>query len=92
MLDESVGNEWVSRRDPRIRRPISSLGITNAEGVPYLAPEVQLFYKAKQPRPKDEIDFAAVLPHLSSEQREWLSVSIRTSYGDEHPWREHLHS
>jgi hypothetical protein len=92
MLDESVGNEWVSRRDPRIRRPISSLGITNAEGVPYLAPEVQLFYKAKQPRPKDEIDFAAVLPLLSTEQREWLSASIRTSYGDEHPWREHLHS
>lgn len=91
MLDESAGEEWVSRRDPRIRRPISSLGLVGAERVPYLAPEVQLFYKAKQPRPKDETDFTAVLPLLGVEQREWLDAAIRTCYGREHVWRERLH-
>jgi hypothetical protein len=92
MLDESADDEWVSRRDPRIRRPISSLGFTSAEGVRYLVPEVQLFYKAKQPRPKDEVDFAAVLPLLGAAQREWLSSAIRTCYGEDHPWRNHLRS
>jgi hypothetical protein len=91
MLDESAGEEWVSRRDPRIRRRISSLGLVSAERVPYLAPEVQLFYKAKQPRRKDEIDFTAVLPLLGIDQREWLDAAIRTCYGQDHAWRERLH-
>jgi aminoglycoside-2''-adenylyltransferase len=90
MLDESVGEDWVSRRDSRIRRRISSLGLVNEEQVPYLAPEIQLFYKAKEPRPKDELDFEAVLPLLGIEQREWLRASIQTCYSEEHPWRERL--
>lgn len=57
MLDLSHGSDWTSRRDPRVRRPVVGLSLTTAEGVPYLAPEVQLFYKAKAPRPKDEEDF-----------------------------------
>jgi hypothetical protein len=50
MLDECVGTDWVSRRDRRIRRPVDGLGSITDEGIPYLAPEVQLFYKAKDPR------------------------------------------
>ncbi len=30
MLDESSGNDWVSRRDERIRRPITSIGLVTA--------------------------------------------------------------
>uniref|UniRef100_A0AAU3IEY2 Amino acid transporter n=1 Tax=Streptomyces sp. NBC_01393 TaxID=2903851 RepID=A0AAU3IEY2_9ACTN len=36
MIDESRGQEWVSRRDPRVRRPISTLGMASADGVPFL--------------------------------------------------------
>ncbi|MGW8629405.1 nucleotidyltransferase domain-containing protein, partial [Streptomyces albidoflavus] len=55
MLDEAQDGHWVSRRDPRVRRPLDTLGATTAEGVPFLAPEVQLHYKAKARRPKDFI-------------------------------------
>lgn len=81
MLDESDGEDWVSRRDARVRRPIAELGRVSPDGIPYLAPEVQLFYKAQQPRAKDEIDFAAALPLLSSAQRAWLVNAIDKTYG-----------
>jgi hypothetical protein len=34
MLDGSSGNDWVSRRDERIRRPITSIGLVTARGIP----------------------------------------------------------
>ncbi|WP_351232821.1 hypothetical protein [Streptomyces sp. NPDC002133] len=64
MLDEAEGTQWASRRDPEVRLPIDRLGRTSKTGVPYLAPKVQLFYKAKATRDKDETDFEAVLPLL----------------------------
>lgn len=90
MLDEAVGNEWVSRRAPGIRRTIDSLGAISVDGIPYLVPEIQLFYKARQPRSKDHCDFAAALRVLTSHQREWLIAAIRVSYGENHPWQSRL--
>ncbi|WP_405607205.1 amino acid transporter [Streptomyces sp. NBC_01511] len=89
MLDESHGRQWTSRRDPRVRRPVGGLGATSAEGAPYLAPEVQLFYKAKEPRPQDEEDFAAVLPLLTDDRRQWLADAISLAYGTR-PWLARL--
>ncbi|MFC3494460.1 NUDIX domain-containing protein [Glycomyces rhizosphaerae] len=89
MLDEADGEEWVSRRDPRIRRPIAEIGRTSADGLPYLAPEIQLFYKSHGLRPKDEEDFAAVLPVLTAEQRQWLRGTMTKAYG-QHPWLDRL--
>lgn len=85
MLDESEGTDWVSRRDPAVRRPIAQLGRT-AGPVPYLAPEVQLYYKARARRPKDERDFAAVLPLLDPAARSWLATRL----APDHPWRARL--
>jgi hypothetical protein len=90
VLDESDGADWVSRRDARVRRPVASLGAVTAEGVPYLAPEIALFYKANVLRPKDETDFAAARPLLTSGQRAWLRDAIGLTYGPEHPWRARL--
>ncbi len=88
MLDESDadGDVWRSRRDQRITRPIADIGNRTAAGVPYLRPEIQLFYKAKGRRPKDDADFGAVLPMLSEDQRTWLRDVIVLTYGDGHPW------
>lgn len=93
MLDESQGTEWVSRRDARVRRPIGALGATSAAGVPFLVPEVQLYYKAKSLRPKDEVDFAAALPVLDGTQRQWLIEALTRTHGRRadgrarvHPW------
>lgn len=85
MLDESSGETWISRRDPGVRRPIASLGRTSAAGIPFLRPEIQLFYKARARRPKDDVDFAAVLPVLTGDEREWLAEVITRTHGP-HPW------
>jgi hypothetical protein len=89
MLDESDGGDWVSRRDAGLRRPIASVGQVGRDGVPHLSPDIQLYYKAKQPRPKDEVDFTAVLPFLTETQRRWLGAALAHSFG-EHPWRSRL--
>ncbi|MFI0218257.1 nucleotidyltransferase domain-containing protein [Streptomyces lydicus] len=73
MFDEADGDEWVSRRDSRVRCPLAQLGRVASTGIPYLSPEVQLFYKAKNVREKDQLDFERVLPHLDAGQRAWLA-------------------
>jgi hypothetical protein len=90
MLDDATDSEWVFRRNPAIHRPIAELGTISDDGIPYVAPEVQLLYKAQQPRAKDEADFTAVLPVLVAEQRNWLSSAIQVCYGIDHPWQSLL--
>lgn len=91
MLDESDGNDWVSRRDPRIRMRLADTRRVSSSGIPYLAPDVQLFYKSRSPRPKDEHDLQAAIPHLGPAQRAWLHDAIaRTS--PSHPWLGRLTS
>ena len=57
--------------------------VTNsAWGVPVLAPEVVLYYKALERRPQDELDFAVLEPQLSDEQASWLRDALfRTQAG-----------
>jgi len=86
MLDKADGDEWVSRRNPAVRREIALLGGVSADGIPYLAPEVQLFAKAHRTRPKDEVDFAAALPMLDAAQRRWLAAALEK----DHPWLDRL--
>ncbi|GLX04889.1 amino acid transporter [Microbispora sp. NBRC 16548] len=89
IFDEASNGQWISRRDPGIRCPVTEIGKVSPDGIPYLAPEIQLFYKARQPRPKDQIDFLAILPHLTTSQRRWLSEALAHSFGT-HPWQERL--
>ena len=85
MLDESDGDCWVFRRAHSIRRSLSSLTRVNASGIRYLAPEVQLLYKAKAVRPRDQADFDRVVPRLDTVARSWLCDSLAlTSPG--HSW------
>ena len=83
------GATWIFRRDSRIRLEAASLRSRTADGIPYLQPEVVLLFKAKAVRPKDEMDFAAVLPHLESSRRLWLRDAL-TLVHPEHPWLESL--
>lgn len=90
MLEESDGDTWLFRRDPRIRRPLDTIGVA-ADGFLRLAPEIQLLYKSKAPRPVDELDFTQALPLLTPTQRLWLTEALATAYGP-HPWRARLNS
>lgn len=90
MLAEADAERWIFRRDPSIGGPLAQLSCHTADGIPYLAPEVQLLYKANDaPRPKDEADLVAVLPHLDSERRAWLEAALRR-YRPHHPWLARL--
>ncbi|MEU8322719.1 hypothetical protein AB0C33_30540 [Nonomuraea sp. NPDC048881] len=50
MLDESAEDEWTHRRDPRIRRPLTTLTIMR-DDLRHLALEVRLLHKSTAPRP-----------------------------------------
>jgi hypothetical protein len=83
MLDDGDERHWRSRRNGLVTRPIDEVGLRSPEGMPFLAPEIQLFYKAKAPRPKDWLDFTKVLPVLSHSQKTWLEDAILTAYGQD---------
>ena len=76
LLDESADDRWLFRRDLRIGRPLSEVVRHDDAGIPYLAPEIQLLYKASQPRAQDAADFAQVAPHLDRDARRWLRASL----------------
>ena len=53
------------------------------DGIPYLAPELVLLYKAFQPeRETNRRDYEAVFPELSEESRQWLAQALPP----DHPW------
>ncbi|MDG4787462.1 hypothetical protein O7626_16235 [Micromonospora sp. WMMD1102] len=83
------GEVWICRRDERIRRPYAEIVRHDPAGVPYLAPEVVLLFKAKAVRTKDEADFATALPLLDDAARRWLDDAL-TLVHPVHPWRARL--
>lgn len=85
MLDASDGDRWVFRRQPDIQRPLSSVIRRSHEGIPYLAPEIQLLYKARSRRAKDQADFDHIAPRMDSDARAWLRHTLRRT-DPEHEW------
>lgn len=84
-LNEGQDGIWQSRRHPGLSRAAETLVFRSIDGIPYLAPEVQLLYKAKYHREKDEHDFAAALPLMSEVQRLWLYAAIKR-FQPADPW------
>lgn len=89
LFNPSDADHWVFRRDPSVRRPLANWIRAGAAGIPALAPEIALLYKAKDPRDKDHADFRTASPKLGAESRRWLQDAIRRV----HPacgWAERL--
>lgn len=89
LLNETSGDDWVYRRDEQVRRPLAQLHLPSDAGVRYLSPEVVLLYKSKNPRDKDERDFAAVVARLDAERRAWLRGAIAACHPGHH-WLQRL--
>lgn len=84
-LNDGEGDRWVFRRNEAVTLPVSWLVLRTTEGLPVLAPEVQLLYKAKYHRPQDEADFALVAGRLGVGGRAWLAAALCLHHpGD--PW------
>jgi hypothetical protein len=79
------GNTWICRRDTSIRLPYKALIRRTADGLPYIAPEVALLFKARHMRDKDERDLDGVLPLLDIESRAWLVEALGRVHPG-HPW------
>ncbi len=97
-LGERSGSDWVLNGDPRVTLPLAGSIRQSGWGLPMLAPEVILFYKAtlyvgtkNHLRPRDEADKVALLPHLAERQRRWLREAISLVYPN-HPWLPQLTS
>jgi hypothetical protein len=88
LLNEADNDEWVFRRDDRIRRSLASVG-EERDGIPYLCPEIVLLYKASEPSPKNEADFAAVAAQLPHAATGWLADALQITCPN-HPWLERL--
>jgi hypothetical protein len=84
LLDDSSDEEWIFRRDPSIRLPIERALRLNPEGIPYLSPEIQLLYKARNPRAEDQADFERVQPRLDPCARGWLEHALTRLHPDHH--------
>jgi hypothetical protein len=84
-LNDSVEGAWQFRHVPSITRPVEEMSMRSPDGIPFLVPEIQLAFKGKGQRPKDEHDFTHVLPHLSEAQRVWLARTLKAAYGT-HSW------
>ncbi len=89
LLNECSGENWVFRRNPEITRPLRLIERRSGLSVPFLAPEIILLYKAKNPGVEDEDDFNRVKQLLDREPRAWLRWAIQNSY-PAHPWLESL--
>lgn len=89
MIADTRDDGLVFRRDPAIVRPLATVGSVTPEGIPYLAPEIQLLYKAKGLRPKDEADFMRALPALDQKRRQWLVNALAIVHPG-HPWLSQL--
>lgn len=74
--EPSDGDMWISRRHQSIRLPYDGVIARTRDGIPYGRPEIVLLFKAKHARPKDDGDFAAVLPRLEPDRRRWLAEAL----------------
>jgi len=85
LLDDSDGSDWSFRRDSSIRRPFAAALRCARDGIRYLAPEIQLMYKARDLRPEDQADFEQAVPRLDRVAAEWLRNCLSRLY-PQHPW------
>jgi hypothetical protein len=74
---------WIYRRDPTLQVEWQEAVLWDPRGIPYLAPELQLLFKSKDIRPKDDMDAREVIPELHQERVERL----RTMLSTDHPWQ-----
>jgi len=85
-VGSGTDDRWVYRRDETVTRSWHEAVLRSADGIPYLAPELQLLFKSKAPRAKDDVDAGHVVPRLEPARRRSLGALLP---GD-HPWQQLL--
>ena len=70
---------WVYRRDASVGRPMSEVFV-QAGAFRIIAPEIQLLYKCKEPRPKDVADLERYVPLLETTAYGWLREAVAAAH------------
>lgn len=86
MLCDFQNDQWVYRRNKNIRGPLKEFGWKQDNGLGVIAPEIQLLYKSRSPRDKDNQDLENCLQKFSVSQKEKLKTWIQIDSGKDHPW------
>ncbi|MBX3013923.1 MAG: hypothetical protein KF832_20545 [Caldilineaceae bacterium] len=89
MFLEAEGDAWFSRRDPGIRGLRREL-LVDYQQLPCVRVEVQLYYKARGNREKDQQDFRACLPLLTPGAKAWLKQALQLEHPHGHAWLAEL--
>ncbi|SHN44331.1 hypothetical protein [Cryptosporangium aurantiacum] len=83
-LEPITAGTWAYRRDPRVTRPVAEASWRSGR-VTCINPAVQLPWKARSPRDRDEQDYRLVHPRLPAAERRWLRDAVRLAH-PESPW------
>jgi hypothetical protein len=88
-LNEVEGGIWLCRRHEHVTRPVREVALRSELGLPIVAPEIQLLYKAAHDDPKNEHDFQLVAGRLQGKQRSWLREALELVHPGHH-WLQEL--
>lgn len=90
LLNEASDTDFRFRRDPPVTLPLDRAFTRSACGLPILAPEIALLYKAAHPElEENRAGFESALPRLDAERRAWLSAALARVQPD-HAWLREL--
>jgi hypothetical protein len=87
-VSEGDAVDWIYRRDRRVRVPWDEAVLRSPDGIPYLAPDLQLLFKSREPRPKDDLDARTVIPEIDADRQGRLRSLLPAS----HPWQDLISS
>lgn len=90
LLNEADEAYFLFRRNTAIRLPLAHAFPLTPSGLPVLAPEVVLLYKAKQAaQGPHRADFHSLLPHLTPVRQAWLATALEALH-PHHEWLSEL--
>lgn len=89
LLNEKDEDNWLFRRDNRIKKPLSEIINFSKSGILYLRPEIVLLYKAKLNDSKDTHDFNEAISIMDANQKKWLKDALNIHLPN-HNWLKKL--
>jgi len=88
LFNTSMEDAFNFDKSKGIKRELSK-AILYHEGIPYLAPEIVLLYKASNADNAEyQYDFEQAYLHMNEEQKSWFLQGLDTLYPAGHKWRE----
>jgi hypothetical protein len=90
LFNEIKNNYFLFRRALSITYPLERVIVESKQGIPILAPEIVLLYKAKDSlNERNQNDFEVALPYLDEDRCAWLKEALIALH-PEHRWLNQL--